>query len=187
MRTRFAILALLAAAVMPAACASQPANRVSATPMQTVPKVEVARYMGRWYEIARIDMFAQGPDCFNVTADYTLKPGGAVQVINTCRNTEGAITEQVEGSARIVDAVTNAKLKVSFFWPFEGDYWVIALDPDYRWAIVSEPRGRFLWILSRERMPDDARKQEWLALLTAQGFDVSKLVFKQTAAWSGAD
>lgn len=119
-------------------------------PLNVVEQVDVERYMGRWYEIARYPNFFQEADCVATTADYTLRDDGRVRVINRCRR--GSLDgpeESIEGVARVVDSNTNAKLKVRFFWPFEGDYWIIGLDPDYEWAVVGEPRRRFLWILSR--------------------------------------
>lgn len=109
--------------------------------------VEIDRYLGKWYEIARYEQgFQKG--CEGVTADYTLREDGKISVVNSCRKEDGAITT-ANGRAKIVDARTGAKLKVSFFGPFYGDYWVLDRADDYSWAIVGEPAGRYLWILSR--------------------------------------
>lgn len=119
-------------------------------PLNVVDKLDVERYMGKWYEIARYPNSFQKADCVATTAEYTLRDDGRLRVVNRCwRGALDGPEESIEGVARVVDAHTNAKLKVRFFWPFEGDYWIIGLDPDYEWAVVGEPRRRFLWILSR--------------------------------------
>lgn len=102
---------------------------------------------------------------------------GRVRVINRCN--KGALDgpeESIEGVARVADAETNAKLKVQFFWPFEGDYWIIGLDPDYQWAVVGEPTRRFLWILSRTPTMSDALYAEITADLPALDYDPNGLV-----------
>ncbi len=128
-------------------------------PLPTVNNVEVERYLGKWYEIAKYPtVFQEG--CIASTADYGLLDDGRISVLNTCR--EGDLDgpeRSIEGSARIVDAETNAKLKVSFFLPiFEGDYWILELgdEEDYGYAVVGEPRRRSLWILSRSPQLDEA-------------------------------
>ena len=122
-------LIVLAFALL-AACASPPVNRDASAPLETVAKLDTARYLGRWYEIARFpNRFEK--NCEGVTADYAMRDDGLISVINTCR--EGAPDgkeKAAKGRARIVDATTNAKLEVSFFGPFWGDYWVIGLADD---------------------------------------------------------
>ncbi len=145
-------------------------------PLDVVPEVEVERYMGLWYEIARYpNSFEQG--CVGSTAEYTLMDDGRVRVFNRCF--EGSLNgpaNTIEGTARVADTQTNAKLKVQFFWPFEADYWIIALDEDYQWAVVGEPSRSFLWILSRTPQLDDAIYDQILADLPAQGYDPARLV-----------
>jgi apolipoprotein D and lipocalin family protein len=144
-------------------------------PLDVVPNVDLARYVGTWYEIASYPApFQEG--CTATTAEYSLLPDGRVRVVNRCRDAHLDGPERVaEGRARIVDDETNAKLKVSFFWPFEGDYWIIDLDENYEWVVVGEPRRRFLWILSRTTSMDPALYDEIVARLPERGYDPSLL------------
>ena len=169
----------LAAALGLTACASQPINRVSDEPLETVASVDTERYLGRWYEIARLpNRFEK--DCEGVTADYSRRDDGLIRVVNTCRKSaaDGKI-DVANGRARIVDTTSNAKLEVSFFGPFWGDYWIIRLADDYSLSIVSEPGGRYLWVLSRTPTIDETTWTDVLAFLEAEGFDTSKLYFPQ--------
>lgn len=182
--TRLLSLAtLLVAGLALAAC--QPSGRDSAEPLQTVERVDLDRYLGRWFEIARFEnSFERG--CDGVTADYALRDDGLISVTNTCY--QGGLDgerREASGRARIVDGSANAKLEVSFFGPFWGDYWVIGLDDDYQWALVSEPQGRFLWILSREPQIEGDALAARLAELEALGFDTSRLVYPEQ--WPDAD
>lgn len=144
--------------------------------LTTVESVDVARYMGKWYEIASYpNNFQQG--CTGTSAEYALLADGRVRVENTCfKNSLDGEVDRIVGSARVVDKATNAKLKVSFFWPFEGDYWVIDLDDeDYQWAVVGEPTRQFLWILCRAPQMDDALYAEILDRLPEKGYDAGRL------------
>lgn len=144
-------------------------------PLAVVDHVDLPRYMGRWYEIAKYPTrFEKG--CHGATADYTLRPDGKVDVVNRCR--KGSMTgeeEVAKGVARSVDSKTNAKLKVWFQWPFEGNYWVIDLDPDYRWAVVGEPSRKYLWILSRTPHMRSADYDGILSRLPSKEYDPAKL------------
>jgi apolipoprotein D and lipocalin family protein len=177
MRKIAALLAL--PGLILAACANPPERRDSGQPLQTVPRVDLERYLGLWFEIARYDSsFEEG--CEGVTAEYAMREDGLISVVNTCY--EGALdgpVETAEGRARVANGQTNAELEVSFFGPFWGDYWIIELDEDYQWAVVSEPRGRYLWILAREPRMDQAVLDERLARLEADGFDTSALVWPE--------
>ena len=148
---------------------------VVTTPLDVVEQVELERYTGVWYEIARYPApFQQG--CVGTTAEYTIRADGRIRVVNRCR--EGSLDgaeQTIEGVARVVDTQTNAKLKVSFFPPFEGDYWIIELDPDYQWAVVGEPARRYLWILSRTPTLDESIYQAILAGLEEKGYDPARL------------
>jgi apolipoprotein D and lipocalin family protein len=161
----------IALALLLAGCAHTPEG----PPLRTVESVDVKRYMGRWYEIATIPMsFQKG--CVGVTADYTLRPDGEVDVVNTCRKeTLDGPERSVKGKAWVVDP-SNAKLEVQFFWPFHGSYWIIDLDPAYGWAVVGHPSREYLWILSRTPQMDPATYDGILARLRGQGYDVSRLV-----------
>jgi apolipoprotein D and lipocalin family protein len=177
MRATVGLLAL--PALILAACADQPERRESEQPLQTVQSVDLERYLGLWFEIARYDSsFEEG--CEGVTAEYAMREDGRISVVNTCY--EGALdgpAETAEGRARVANEQTNAELEVSFFGPFWGDYWIIELDEDYQWAVVSEPRGRYLWILAREPRMDQDVLDERLARLEADGFDTAALVWPE--------
>jgi apolipoprotein D and lipocalin family protein len=146
-------------------------------PLAVVNEVELGRYTGRWYEIARYpNSFERG--CVGVTADYSLREDGRINVLNTC--VEGDLdgnVRTIQGIARVVDEETNAKLAVAFFGPFEGDYWVLELGEDYEYAVVGEPSRRFLWILSREPVLDDALLDGILSRLPERGYDPESLEF----------
>jgi apolipoprotein D and lipocalin family protein len=118
---------------------------VSATAPEVVPAVDLKRYAGRWHEIARLPNRFQRDCAGDVTATYTLRPDGKIAVLNECRAADGR-TKSARGTARVASKQgPNTKLKVSFFWPFSGDYWIIGLDPDYRWALVGGSGRDYLW------------------------------------------
>jgi apolipoprotein D and lipocalin family protein len=149
------------------------AARAAEKPLEVVPHVDLPRYLGTWYEIATIPQkFQKG--CVGVTAHYSLRPDGAIDVVNVCRKgaLDGKVTSAL-GKAWVVDKTTNAKLKVRFFWPFTGDYWIIELDPDYQWAVVGHPKRRYYWILSRTPQMDPALYDELLRRAAAKGYDTS--------------
>ncbi len=123
-------------------------------PLQSVPKVDLNRYTGRWYEIAKYPNRFERKCDRNVTATYTLRSDGKIGVANACTTREGKLT-QAEGWAKVVDQKTCSKLKVTFFWPFFGDYWIIDLSPNYEYAVIGEPSRKYLWILSRTAKMDD--------------------------------
>lgn len=146
-------------------------------PLQTVPRVDLARYLGTWYEIATIPQrFQKG--CTGVTANYTLRPDGDITVVNACRKDSlNGKFKSVTGKAWVTDKQTNAKLKVRFFWPFSGAYWIIELDSlNYQYAVVGHPNRQYLWILSRTPQMDDALYNELVSrIVNTHGYDVSKL------------
>ena len=145
-------------------------------PVQTVAQVELNRYAGKWYEIARFPNRFQRQCESDVTATYALRPDGKINVLNECRTAEGRI-KKATGTARPADAKGPAsKLKVTFFWPFTGDYWIIALDPEYRWAIVGDPSRDYLWILSRQPQISEELYRDLVSRAAAQHFDVARLV-----------
>ena len=127
-----------------------------ALPLDTVPHVDLSRYTGIWYEIARLPQtFEKG--CVGVTATYEIKSNGNLDVLNSCHpGTLDGKVQTAHGTGKIVDTQTNAKLKVTFFWPFYGDYWILELGPNYEYSVVGSPdRGSF-WILSRTpTLPDE--------------------------------
>ena len=134
--------------------------------LSTVESVDIDRYLGRWYEIARFpNSFEEG--CEGVTAEYELRNDGLISVVNTCRKgaTDGK-AKVAKGRARVADETTNAKLEVSFFGPFWGDYWILYLAEDYSLSLVGEPSGRYLWILSRT--PEISPEQRQAAIGTLE-------------------
>jgi len=164
--TRFLVLAALAAA----GCGGSP------EPLPVVERVELDRYLGTWYEIARYPApFQEG--CTATTATYTLRDDGDIRVMNRCHvDSPSGELREAEGHARVVDETTGAKLEVTFFWPFWGDYWVLALDEDYRWSLVGEPRRRYLWILSRTPVMPRETYDAILEKLPGLGYDPGKLI-----------
>lgn len=148
----------------------------SRPPLKVVPKVDLTRYAGTWYEIARYPNRFQ-KDCVATTATYTLRPDGRVTVVNRCRQkTLDGKFKEAEGVAWVVDKGTNAKLKVRFFWPFSGDYWIIDLGQDYEYAVVGHPKRSYLWILSRTPALDPATYQGILDRIQLQGYDLKPLI-----------
>ncbi len=164
---------VIALALVLGACASIPrpgpvGNRAVPSPAK---RVELKRYMGRWYEQYRYEASFQ-KDMDFVSADYSLNSASTVKVSNRGCKPNGK-WKQSTGKARIVDADTNAKLKVSFFGPFYGDYWVLDHGDDYDWSIVGEPSGRYLWILTRDKQPAAELLASLEARAKALGYDWS--------------
>lgn len=142
----------------------------------TVPRVELDRYLGTWFEIASYPQRFQ-KDCTATTAHYSLDDDGDILVRNSCNKlTLDGKLDVARGRARVVDTTTNAKLEVSFFRPFWGDYWIIDLGEDYEYAVVGHPSREYLWVLSRTRAMDPALYDQILARLVGQGYDTSRLV-----------
>lgn len=151
-------------------------------PVRTVEAVDIERYLGDWFEIARFPNKFQKECAGDVVASYARRPDGRISVVNRCRISDGGRTE-AEGVARVVDTATFSKLKVRFapawlsFLPMVwGDYWIIGLAADYSWAVVASPDREFLWILSRTPQMDEGRYAAALAAATANAFDVARLV-----------
>jgi len=144
--------------------------------MNVVPSVDLQRYLGTWYEIATIPQrFQRG--CTATTAKYSLRPDGDIRVDNACnKNTLDGELSTAEGKAWVVDPATNARLKVSFFWPFSGDYWIIELGSDYAYAVVGHPNRKYLWVLSRTPQMDETVYQGILGRMAALGYDLSMVV-----------
>ncbi len=145
-------------------------------PMTVAPSIDLLKYAGRWYEIARLPNRFQKKCGGDTTATYTLRPDGKIGVLNQCRRSDGRVAS-IRGTARPADpAGPNTKLKVTFFWPFAGDYWVLDVDPDYRWALVGEPGRKYLWVLSREPRLDDRVLDRLLDRAKHEGYDVARLL-----------
>jgi apolipoprotein D and lipocalin family protein len=151
-------------------------------PLATIASLDVPRYMGTWYEIAKFDNRFQKQCVGFTTANYAALPDGTVEVTNRCRLASGQ-TDVAVGAARQVGDAHSPKLKVRFapaflsFLPMVwGDYWVVELDPHCQLAAVSEARREYLWILARTPKVEKASYDALVARLAAQGLDVSKLV-----------
>lgn len=151
-------------------------------PVTTVSSVEIARYSGEWFEVARYPNRFQDQCAGDVRATYKPLPDGRLEVTNQCRTMKGE-TDVARGVARIVDRKTNAKLKVRFapamlsFLPFVwGDYWIIGLAEDYSWAVVGSPDRDYLWILSRTPVLPDPAWEIARARAAENGFDLRRLV-----------
>ena len=167
------------ASLLLAACTSQPDYREEKAPPPTVTPVELEKYAGLWYEIARYPNWFER-ECTGVTAEYTLNADGSVAVTNTCFKEAPTGPKKVaEGRARIVEGTGNSQLKVKFApaWvPFaEGDYWILALEPDYSASLVGTPDGKYLWILSRTPQLDPAVLDRLKQRATDLGYKVAPL------------
>ncbi len=145
--------------------------------LQAVDKVDLEKYLGRWYETASFPAsFQKGCRC--TTADYEGLPGKKyIRVTNRCirfKNGKSKI-RIAHGKAFVVEGSNNARLKVQFFWPFRGDYFIIGLADDYSWAVVGHPDRKYLWVLSRESyMPTDTYNHI-LSLIKGKGYDLKNL------------
>lgn len=148
---------------------------------RTVDAVDLRRYAGVWYEIARIPNRFQKHCVRNVTATYTLRDDGMIDVVNRCVDDDGEV-DQADGVARVVETATRSKLEVSFvqvfglrlFW---GDYWIIGLADDYRYAVVGSPDRKYGWILSRSAVLSAEDREAVFGILRANGYDPALFVF----------
>jgi apolipoprotein D and lipocalin family protein len=144
-------------------------------PLTTVEQVDLNKYVGLWYELAKIPNSFQDQCAYGTTAEYRIDEDGDIVVINSCYDEKGKI-DVAEGLAKVVDKKSNAKLEVSFvsffgIRPFWGDYWIIGLDEDYKWAVIGTPTRKYGWILSRTpSLPDDTM-QKIFSLLKSQHYN----------------
>jgi apolipoprotein D and lipocalin family protein len=164
------IVTLLAATLLPivaSGCAEYP-------PLETVPRVDLERYAGRWYEITSLPV-SQQEGCNCTTAEYGAVDNHTISVVNRCRKggTSGEVSE-ARGKAFVVPGSNNAKLEVQFFWPFRGDYWILELAEDYSYAVVGTPSRKYFWVLSRTTTMPEETVQALLVRLREKGFDTSK-------------
>ena len=143
--------------------------------LSTVQTVDLNKYIGTWYEIARFEHFFE-KGCKNVTATYELKKDGDIKVINRCTMIDTNKKKVATGLAYATDN-TNSKLKVSFFRPFYGDYYIIDLASDYSYALVGNPNREYLWILARTKTIDEKVKNSILKKLPSLGFDAKKFIW----------
>lgn len=145
-------------------------------PLNTVPNVDLNKYMGKWYEISTIPQrFQKGCHC--TTAEYSLTEKGYVKVVNSCKKDSiNGAASGIEGKAFVVKNSNNSKLKVQFFWPIKAKYWIIDLAEDYSYAVVGHPNRKYLWILSRTPQMDDPTYQQIIDRLKEQEFNTDLLV-----------
>lgn len=169
---RFVLVLLLLLIALPA---------LAAKPVQSVPRLDISRYAGEWYEIAHLPMFFQRKCVGDITARYTLEDGGGIGVRNACRTSDGSI-DVAEGMARGVKGhpgrlqvrfAPDALAWVPMVW---ADYWVIDLDPEYQWAVVGEPGREYFWILSRTPTMDRALFEQIKTRAEAMGYDLKPLL-----------
>jgi apolipoprotein D and lipocalin family protein len=184
MRTRYvSALVIVATAIALGLIATLGAALAQSTgAVTTVPSVDLDRYLGRWYELARYPNRFQRQCAGEVRATYAKRDDGRIAVLNECRTVEGR-TDSALGVARVVDMASRARLKVRFapaflsFLPMVwGDYWVIGLAADYAWAVVGSPDRNYLWILARTPALSEGRYEQALERVRANGFDPDRLM-----------
>ena len=144
--------------------------------LSTVNEVNLQKYAGQWYEIARLpNSFEKGLEC--VTATYTLGKNGKIEVLNKGypEKEEGKF-KTAKGRAWVPDGDFPGRLKVSFFWPFAGDYYIISLDENYSYALVGDPSRKYLWVLSRSKALDDQIYTDLIETARNNGFETDNLV-----------
>ena len=158
------------------------AQNPNPAPVRTVSSVDLNRYSGKWYEIARYPNKFQEQCVGNTTATYTIQEAGKLEVLNQCTKKGGELNA-AKGAAKIVDKTSNAKLKVRFAPSFLsafgfvwGDYWVIDLGKNYEYSVIGDPDRKYLWILSREPSIGDSAYREIIRRIEEQGFDPAKLI-----------
>jgi len=152
-------------------------------PLSTVENVDIQKYLGKWYEIALLpNSFEEGCHC--TTAEYALIDSTTIKVVNTCNqdSSTGEI-DQANGKAFVVDGSNNSKLKVQFFWPFKGDYWILELGADYEYALVGSPSREYLWILSRTPKLDENIINRLKSIAEKKGFDTSKMIYTDQSCY----
>ena len=178
---------VIAPLVLAFALAAAPGAAGQDRPVQTVGKVDLSRYVGEWFEVARFPNRFQRQCLGDVRAVYAIRQDGRLDVVNRCR-TDNGVTE-ARGVARVVDSRTAAKLKVRFapailsFLPAVwGDYWVVGLAPDYSWATVGSPDRKYLWILGRTPAIETEAYAAALEAAKSNGFDVASLIKTEQAS-----
>lgn len=167
------ILTVLAL-ILPLAATFVQAQNTKTGELKTVSFVDLKRYGGTWYEIARYPTRTKKQCVGNTTATYNFKPDGKIEVVSKCLTKDGKI-EDASGAAKIIDTETNAKLEGSFAWFSSVPYWVIDLDENYQYAVVGNPDRKHLWILSRTPEMKDATYQKILRRIETAGYNPAKL------------
>ena len=188
-RSLIAALCFSFSAWIPLASAQSQSSEVSPAPLESIAALDVPRYMGTWYEVAKYPNWFQRRCIANTSATYAVQSNGMLQVLNRCQKEDGSITDAL-GEAKQVGDANSPKLKVRFapawlsFLPFVwGNYWVIDLDPQYQLAAVSEPSRKYLWILSRTQTVEPKAYEALLQRLKQQGFNLDAIeISKQATA-----
>ena len=147
----------------------------SRKPLSTVQNLDLQQYEGTWYEIAKLpNSFEKDLTC--VSATYTIKENGKIEVFNTGKKTNGEqVWKTIKGTATVPDKSQPGRLKVTFFWPFAGDYYVIDVAQVYSYALVGSPNRRYLWILARTRALDETIYAQLVKLANEKGFPIDKI------------
>jgi apolipoprotein D and lipocalin family protein len=174
------ILAGLLGALLSACSRDVPA------PMTTVTDFDVHRYLGQWHQVAATPAWFQSDCVADTTADYALAENGGVTVVNSCLAADGSL-KQAEGRARFTGTGTDGRLEVTFvkvlgfwLWPAAGDYWIIGLDPEYRWSVVGQPSRKYAWVLARSPSLDTETLIEIGRILEKEAYDTCKLILTTT-------
>ena len=142
--------------------------------LSTVSEVDLEKYAGTWYEISKLpNKFEKGLEC--VSATYSLKENGKINVLNQGFKTKNGTWKDITGTAYVPDPAFPGRLKVTFFWPFSGDYYIIALADDYTYALVGDPSRKYLWILSKNKTMDETVYSNLLAIAKEKGFNIDQL------------
>jgi len=186
-RSLIAALCLSLSAWIPLASAQTQSAEIAPAPLEAIASLDVPRYMGTWYEVAKYPNWFQKRCIANTSATYAIQPNGMLQVLNRCQKEDGSMSEAL-GAAKQVGDANSPKLEVRFapawlsFLPFVwGNYWVIDLDPQYQLAAVSEPSRKYLWILSRTKTVEPKAYEALLQRLKQQGFNLDAIeISKQT-------
>ena len=165
------LLTMIVFGLLLAGCSTTPPPNV--TP---VTPFELSRYLGQWHEIARLDHSFER-DMIKVTAQYSMNPDGSVKVLNQGFNTKKQAWKDAVGKAWLIDGSNKGALKVSFFGPFYGGYFITALDPDYQWAMVIGPDVDYFWILARQPVIDEGVKSELLKQARTIGVAVDDIIW----------
>jgi apolipoprotein D and lipocalin family protein len=144
-----------------------------------VPEVDLQMYTGTWYEIARLPFYFESKlKC--ITATYSIREDGVINVLNKGHLiADPTKIKSSKGKAFIPDKSVPAKLKVQFFWPFKGDYWIMELDEDYKYVLIGEPSFKYLWILAREKKLDQAIMEMLLKRATDAGYNLTDLILTE--------
>jgi apolipoprotein D and lipocalin family protein len=152
------------------------------TPLSVVPHVDLTRYAGQWYEIARLPNHIEKECAANVIAHYTVESDEEMRITSTCRKPSGE-TKETKGTARVNDKNgPNSKLKVTMFWPFSDHYWILKVDPEYKWTMIGSPNHNYLWVLSRQPVMDQNIYRQLLSQAKEMGFDTTQMILTKQGA-----